>query len=441
MNWAAQWGWDVWDACLQMLTQPFYYISMIVVGLGYRRQMLLERRLFHSRLHGWWPQIWRTIWMGLAVGLFVSVLGLFIGAHLTTGAVICLWAGTGLLVLLRVRYLCFAYTAGLLGIAQFVLDLAVGWQPLGWLGSVTDVIRSLDMPALLLLVAVLHVAEALMLLWKRGSAATPMYFAGKRGRLIGGFRMEDYWPIPLLLLVPVQGGGLVLPWATLFGGQAAYAFAALPVIIGFSGITTGRLPRYKVVRSARRLLLYSLLLLALSLLAAWLSPFMLAAALFSFLGHEILVWFDSYEENQLSPLYVHPEEGLRILAVLPGSPADELGLTVGESVYRVNGVLIRSREELHQALRMNGAFCKLEIRNVQGESKFLQRGLYEGDHHQLGLVLAPDADADWSVSRRQASIYQVIMMRTGARRRHVREMGQRQLGWAQSPAEQRRIDV
>ncbi|MFM9279989.1 serine protease [Paenibacillus jiagnxiensis] len=435
MEWAAQWGWNVLNACLQLLTQPFYYISIIVVALGYRRQMLLERKLFHTRLHGWWPQTWRTIWSGLAAGLFVSAIGLFIGAHLTTGAVISLWVCTGLLMLLRVRYLCFAYAAGMLGVVQFVVSLADGWQPEGWLGNVAAVIRGLDMPALLLLVAVLHIAEALLLLWKRGTSATPMYFEGKRGRLVGGYRMEDYWPVPLLLLVPVQEGGLTLPWPTLFGDQTGYMLAALPVIIGFSGLTTGRLPLHKAANSAKRLLLYSLVLLALSLLAGWWSPLMLVAALFSFLAHEALVWFDSFEESQLSPLYVHPEEGLRVLAVLPGSPADELDIIAGESVYRVNGMLIRSREDLHQALRINAAFCKLEIRNLRGESKFLQRGLYEGDHHQLGLVFAPDADEGWSVPTRQASIYQVIAMRTGARRRKARESVEGLPGRAQNPVD------
>ncbi|MFB5763799.1 PDZ domain-containing protein [Paenibacillus medicaginis] len=433
MDLAVQWGWNVLNAFLQLLTQPFYYISIIIVALGYRRQMLLERKLFHTRLHDWLPQTWRAIWTGLAAGLLVSLIGLFIGAHLTTGAVISLWVCTGLLMLLRVRYLCFAYAAGLLGVIQFVLGLAESWRPEGWLGAAVADIRGSDMPALLVLVAVLHMAEALLLLWKRGTAATPMYFEGKRGRLVGGYRMEDYWPIPLLLLVPVQEGGVTLPWPALFGDQTGYVLAALPVIIGFSGLTTGRLPAHKTASSARRLLLYSLVLLALSLLAAWWSPIMLVAALFSFLAHEALVWFDSYGESRLSPLYVHPEVGLRVLAVLPGSPADELGITAGEAVYRVNGVLIRSREDLHQALRMNAAFCKLEIRNLQGESKFLQRGLYEGDHHQLGLVLAPDADADWSVPARQASIYQVIAMHTGARRRKARESGQELPGRAQNP--------
>lgn len=44
----------------------------------------------------------------------------------------------------------------------------------------------------------------------------------------------------------------------------------------------------------------------------------------------------------------------------------------------MNGKLIHSKEQLHSALRQNSAFCKLEVQNHQGESKFLQRAIYAG---------------------------------------------------------------
>lgn len=237
--------------------------------------------------------------------------------------------------------------------------------------------------------------------------------------------MEDLWPIPLLLLVPAQGG-FVLPWTPLFGGDAGtgYMLAALPVLMGFSSVTLGQLPRQKAVLTSNRLLLYSVALLLLSLLAAWWSPLILLAALFSFLAHEALIWYGNMEESRLSPMFIHPEQGMRVLAVLPDSPATAMGILPGEAIYRVNGVVVNTRAELHQALRINSAFCKLEVRNLQGESKFVQRGMYDGDHHQLGVVLAPDADASWAVSLQSASIYRIVAMHIGARRRKAGQASQ-----------------
>ncbi|AHM68200.1 serine protease [Paenibacillus polymyxa] len=418
LEWALQWGWSVLNACLYLLLQPFYYISILIVALGYRRQMLLERKLFHTRMHSWAAETWRVVWSGLLAGMALSALGMFVSVHLNPTSIVCLWVATLLLMLVRVRYLCLAYSVGLLGVVQFFLNIASGWQPGGVLGTSVVAIRGLDIPALLVLVAVLHVAEALLVRWQGGKAATPLFVEGKRGRLVGGYRMEDLWPIPLLLLVPAQGG-FMLPWTPLFGGDAGtgYMLAALPVLMGFSSVTLGQLPRQKAVLTSNRLLLYSVALLLLSLLAAWWGPLILLAALFSFLAHEALIWYGNIEESRLSPMFVHPEQGLRVLAVLPDSPATAMGILPGEAIYRVNGMVVNSRAELHQALRINSAFCKLEVRNLQGESKFVQRGMYDGDHHQLGVVLAPDADAGWAVSIQPASIYRIVAMHIGARRR------------------------
>lgn len=425
LEWALQWGWSVLNACLYLLLQPFYYISILIVALGYRRQMLLERKLFHTKMHSWASQTWRVVWSGLLAGMALSALGMFVSVHLNSASIVCLWVATLLLMLVRVRYLCLAYSVGLLGVVQFFLNVASGWQPGGALGTSVAAIRGLDIPALLVLVAVLHVAEALLVRWQGGKTATPLFVEGKRGRLVGGYRMEDLWPIPLLLLVPTQGG-FTLPWTPLFGGDAGtgYMLAALPVLMGFSSVTLGQLPRQKAVLTSNRLLLYSVALLLLSLLAAWWSPLILLAALFSFLAHEALIWYGNIEESRLSPMFVHPEQGMRVLAVLPDSPATAMGILPGEAIYRVNGIVVNTRAELHQALRINSAFCKLEVRNLQGESKFVQRGMYDGDHHQLGVVLAPDADASWAVSIQPASIYRIVAMHIGVRQRKAGQASQ-----------------
>ncbi|WP_025678658.1 PDZ domain-containing protein [Paenibacillus massiliensis] len=410
------WGWSLLYGGIQLLAQPFYYITILLVALAYRRQIQLERRLLHTRLHSWVRQTWETVIAGLGAGLLVSLLGMFIGIHLTGAGIVCLWVTVAVLMLFRIRYLCFAYAVGLLGVVQAILLWTGEWRADGWLGLVVQTVRELDMVALLIIVALLHGAEALLVAWRQGRDATPVFMEGKRGRLVGGYLMQSYWPVPLLLLVPVTDG-LSLPWPTLLGGEGLYMLAALPVMMGYSGMTTGFLPRQKTGMASRRLVLYSVLLLGLSLIAAWWSPFMIVAALFAFLAHEALFWYDSYEERNAPPLFVHPEEGLRVLAVLPGSPAESLGIQAGESIYKANGILIHTKEELHRALRLNAAFCKLEIRNLQGESKFLQRALYEGDHHQLGLVLAPDEAAGWAVSGRQMSVLQLLGMKKGARRK------------------------
>lgn len=418
MEWAWPWLTTLGEALLQLFTQPFYYIAVILIALIYHRQLLQERRLFHVRLQSSITQTIRALLGGIVIGVIVSVISIFLGAHLTLASVICIWAATLILALFRIRYLCFAYAAGLLGVVQFGLNLGSGWQPEGWIGSVTEALRALDMPALLVLAALLHLGEAMLVRLQGVSMASPLLFEGKRGKLVGGYQLQHFWPIPMLIMVPVTGGGAELAWSPLLNAGGSYMLMALPILLGFGEVTQSMLPGQKVQISAKRLLLYGTGLLVLSLLAAWWSPLMVVAALAAFVGHEFLVWYSGFEEQHRSPVYVHPVHGLKVLGIIPDSPAAELGIEAGETLYKVNGVMVDSPEELHRALRMNPAFCKLEVRNHQGESKFMQRAIYEGEHHQLGVLMAPVSHEAWAVQLRPLTLFHIITLKLFARRKN-----------------------
>ncbi|WP_379135601.1 PDZ domain-containing protein [Paenibacillus sp. sgz500958] len=399
------------NAVLNLLTQPYYYISVICIAFIYRRQVLLERKLLHGKLHNWITETWRTVWTGLAVGLLVSLAGVALGISLSGTAVSLIWAVTVILLLIRVRYLCFACSIGVLGVIQVVLSWFPESVAKGSLGEVLTALREMDIPALLVLATVLHLVEALLLRWNGARQASPLYLEGKRGKVVGGYQLQNFWPLPLFLLIP-QGAGIgELPWHPLLGG--GLGLVSLPVIIGFSGMTQSMLPRRKAARTSGRLLVYSAVLLGLSMLAAWWSPLTLLASLAAVGLHEGLAWYSALEERQSSPFFVHPQHGLMVLAVLPGSPAQEMGILPGEIVLKVNGVLLTRKAQLHEALRMNPAFCKLEVQNAAGESKYLQRAIYDGDHHELGMILAPDIDEPQSIRAYPSTLYGMPKLKTG----------------------------
>ena len=150
------------SAALSLLTSPFYYIGVLLILLQYFRQTRLERKLFHIRLHAWPNQLAKTMLAGLVVGVLLSMAGLFLGVSLTGEAVLWLWGTAVVLVFVRVRYLCFAYSAGILGLLQWGL----GWTTLDsrgdWLGAAVHSLAALDIPGLLVLVALMHIAEGLL---------------------------------------------------------------------------------------------------------------------------------------------------------------------------------------------------------------------------------------------------------------------------------------
>lgn len=410
-------------AALGLLISPFYYIAVLLIMLQYMRQTRLERKLFHVKLHAWPRTLGRMIAAGLVVGVIMTCAGLFLGVSVTAEAVLWMWGTAAILAIVRVRYLCFAYSVGLLGILQWIVGFTALSGRNDWLGQGAASLSKLDIPGLLILVAIMHLAEALLVRWQGSRFASPLFLEGKRGKLVGGFMLQGYWPVPMLMLVPTvsgHGANLILPWSTWFGDSAlwsnGFTMIGFPMMIGFTELTRTMLPQAKARNAAQSLLIYGICLGAVAVGAAYWSPLTLVAAICSLLLHEAILLVSLYKETTSSPFFVHDERGLRVLAVIPGTPAETMGILAGEVLHRVNGKRVHSKEGLYDALHLSSAFCKLEVLNHEGQIKFVQRARYAGEHHQLGVILAPDDQADYYASSGAVSLFDLWRRRTARQR-------------------------
>jgi len=406
------------QATVGLLTLPYYYIAVLFVWWLAARGVALQRKLIHVRLRGSVPLTLSRVGAGLAAGAAISLVSLAAGGAMTAETVLALWGAALVLALLKLRWICMAYAAGVLGIAQ----AALAWTDArslasGELADVIGTLQAVDAPALLFLAGLLHIAEGLLVRLQGAKSAIPLFLESKRGKPIGAYALSGVWPVPIIWMVPAADGeGFALPWMPLFGDAAAWSFTAVPVLIGFSDRTAKFWPERKAAAAARDLLAYGVLIAGLAAGAAFWAPLAALAAVLAFALHEGLNWLSRMREEGLAPLFVQDGSGVRILAVLPGTPAAELGLVAGETIRKVNGLPTRSKEELHEALQRQSAYTKLEVVNREGEVRFLQRARYEGEHHQLGLVLAPDDDVLYVASPRFYSVWR-LLRNAGAIRR------------------------
>lgn len=396
------------QAGLTLLINPFYYISILFIILHYRKQIQFERKLFHTRLHSLLDETWRTLLWGWIGGLAASVILAFIGVSFQTEVIALVWVLALLLTFVRIKFLCLAYSVGILGILHVLLLVfpsAVQWNGIG---PFLQIIADADIPSLLVIVAILHLLEGLLTGLQGARMASPLFMEGKRGKIVGGYQLQGFWPIPLFLLVPLQvGSSAGIPWGTLFGTDfnGGWTLLSFPAMIGFTEFTISKLPQEKARWSAKMLSLYGALIMIAAVAAHFWTPLILIAAMLSIVLHEGLTFYSQRIESKQSPLFVHSQRGLKILAVVPNSAAAELGILAGETIHKVNGHKIASKADLHHAMQLHSAFCKLEVINLQGEIKFLQRALFDGEHHQLGLILAPDQHAMYYVAGKPMHLF------------------------------------
>jgi hypothetical protein len=334
-----------------------------------------------------------TIFWGLVAGLLVSAIMLFLGASFQLQMIPVLWMIAFLLMLFRLRFVCFAYVVGLIVVVQPIAEQFPNLQEHDSLNWFISPLIEADMYSLILLVGVLHVMEGLLVRWQGSRMATPMFFKSKRGKLIGGYHMQRFWPVPLLLIAPWVGDYTI--WEILTDPkllETLLIFLPFPVIIGFSDMTVTQLPAEKARSTANGLLLYGVFVIGLAFLVLNVAGTAIVAGLLMMIAHESLRWFARAKERKLLPLFTNSNLGMKILAVLPGSAAAQLGIMPGETIHKVNGVQVQSRQELYEAMNKNSAYCKLEVINLDGQVKFLNRAMFAGEHHQLGIVLSPDDD-------------------------------------------------
>lgn len=364
--------------------QPFWYVALVSAVFRYRAQIAVERRLFGVRLHRFGRLAARTVLEGAAVGVAVSGAAWLFGVRLPAVACVAVWICSIAGALVRPRFACVAYACAGVGAAHAV---ATALPSAGMAGVWPDVLRemrSIDMASLLALVALLHAAEAVLVAAGGAKTATPLFLMGRRGKVVGGFAMQRLWAVPLVLAAsPSQGWGAT--------------WMPFPVLLGYAERTTADLPARKARRSAVRLASYALVTGGLAAATAfWRSPAVgLATSLAAAVLHEALIRLSHREERLRAPLFVHDGRGVRVLAVVPRSPAEELGIRTGEVICKVNGMAVRDRRGLYAALWSNPTLCRLEVLDAQGQVRFLQRPFYAGEQHQLGLVLCPDEDAQY----------------------------------------------
>jgi membrane-associated protease RseP (regulator of RpoE activity) len=275
---------------------------------------------------------------------------------------------------------------------------------------------AINIPHLMALVAVLHLVESLLILLNGPYSPFPVYIK-KAGRVRGGFNLQLFWPIPLIVLVSLgwadpSGASLNPHWWPLLQNYSHFtrdqSFALLPVLamLGYGAITTTQNPAQATRRSSLHLFIFSISLLFLSVLASRYSLVLPVLALFSPLGHEMVIWVGMRAENR-APMYVPPERGVMILDVLPGTPAQKKGLRSQDVILTLNGQPVNRLNGMQELLSNRTEEITLEVK--RGTGNFTLRVPLPGTSRDLGIIPVPEPNAAYYLSISEDGIFSIAI--------------------------------
>lgn len=386
-------------------------VVLLLVHSQYQRVAQLERAAFGQPLTDPVRNTLVALLYGLGGGVLGTTAFVFLGISLVEVGVLYLWMLALLLMALHPRFICFAYAGGILSLTH----LLFGWP-------------ALSVPAVMALVAVLHLVEAL-LIWVHGpEGATPVYVRRGDGRVVGGFTLQKFWPLPFIALVgflmaqdlltdavlPMPDWWpLIEPLGAAPEGQS-YVYVLFPVVaaLGYGDIAITRHPREKARRTAASLLAYSGMLLVLAVLGSQHAVWQWLAALFSPLGHELVIHLGRRSEEHGPPLF-DGSAGAVVLSVFPGSPAEEMGLRAGDVIRRINGYPVENKEDLAAILTPWAVGVTLELENITDNTRRTVQ--YPGKVPPLGVILAPAGTDPGFMDLRDRNNYGWLWRRLGRR--------------------------
>jgi hypothetical protein len=365
-----------------------YFFLFLTLVMGYNR-VKKERRFFHVRIFDSISETKLMLTAGLFVGLLVSLITVGVGFVIPVGGVVLIGAVTLLLGLtFRLRLLSPAYVLGLVILISMILPQWESGIPfIDLLINELDLIHPTTFSGLL---AILLIAEGVLIMKDSSRLSSPRLERSKRGRLIGAHASNLLWMLPVFILLPGAPVSSVFPWWPLLSvGQQSFALCLLPFGIGFFQKTRGSLPREAVRFTGKRVVALGIFIGILAVSTYWLPIMAIAVALLAMLGRELLTIQQRVQDDDYT-YFSRRDQGLVILGIIPKSPAEKMGLQVGELITKVNGNHVQSVEEFYYSLQKNGAFVKLEVVDHNDELRLVQRALYDGEHHELGILFVQD---------------------------------------------------
>ncbi|WP_445488002.1 PDZ domain-containing protein [Niallia sp. 03133] len=381
------WLFELLKGVGKLFLNPVFYFSFLLAAyLGVSR-VKKERKYFSVRAQNAYYELKQLFPMGLIIGLCLSIVS--IGLVLLVPMEFVMYAGLAAIVfslLFKTRFLSPVYTVGF-GILLSMLSLYKQWDFFFFSKNLIEA-EMYIFPTAVILLGLLLAAEGILIQRNGVKGTSPRLKKSKRGQSIGVHISNRAWLVPVFLFVP--HGVLTIPingWPVFTVGDHTYSLILVPFLLGFKQEIFGMHP-ITAIKSVGKKIVFFGIIIALSAVASYFFPqAAIASVVLAIIGRE---WISNRQKNKEKnhPFYfTRKNNGVLILGIVPDSPADKMNLKAGELITKVNNIPVQNQSQLYTALQRNSAHCKLDVLDIQGEVRFVQRALYEGDHHELGLLL------------------------------------------------------
>ena len=384
-----EWLSEIGLALLRIFLQPYLYIFFALIWLSGYLRIKRDRDSFQVKVFPYFKETKGTWLVSIIAGISISLISIAVGFTLPLYVVIFI----GLLLFVSFVINSFGWLSPgyILPFAALTIFLVNHYGESYLSDFLIHAFEQVDLSLLAIFMSLLLLAEAFLIRRGKGSDSFPELKKSKRGKFVGQHRLKKITIIPVFALLP---GGLlepILPWWPLLelSGES-FGLILIPYVLGFEYQIKSMLTSVASKKLAGQHILLALLVFAAGITGYFYPIGTLVAFVLAFLGKELIYFLFKWKDER-EPMFFQPRsKGVQVLGVLPNSPAVDLDLIPGEKSISVNDLYVDSEEEFYYALSKNRASCKLTVEDLNGELRFARRALYEGEHHELGVLFIKD---------------------------------------------------
>jgi len=385
-----------------VIVEPSLMIMLLILGILFylknkklvAMQKMIIGETINSPLELTLSQIVLGIFAGIIASLMLSYLGVIFSEN---SGIEFLFMISMVLMFIKPRLVCFSYSGAILGLVSIVFTY------FSIKTSDGNFLFNLDITMLMTFVGIIHIVEAILVMFDGSRGAIPV-FSNRKGEIIGGYALSRYWVLPVAIFIAYsvtsQGGvgteSITTPdwWPVLRPDNIMTMISSMMLslfplfgVLGYSSLTFTMKKREKALSSGIFIFVYGIFLSFVAQLAQLGLIGEIIVLIFAPLAHEGMLLIQRKIEDARIPLFSSGEDGLAILEVVPYSKAYEIGLRPGDKIVTVNDKSINTEADIYIIVKESLNNINMKVKDRKGSIK--EFSLKQYNEKRLGVVLVP----------------------------------------------------
>lgn len=362
---------------------PFYIIIIILIKMQHEKHLDILTVLYDKRKKKVRRILKETVFFGAVAGFFTGAALIFLGAEFTHVSFEYMMTIMAILLLLNIRFVCVAYSAGILALASLVFKMPHIYPR-----------------ALFLLISIMHFFESLMIYKLSENNYEPVYLRHGNG-IAGAFITKAIWPVPVVFMVSLTGlaGVVIFNTITLNHGTmftppgrefpALMGLGCAVSILSFNDIAITETPEKKSKVMALCYLIYALIMFAFALLSKYSPLFAYGGSIFAITAHEGIYLVNRSIQLKGKPLFIPVKRGVRILDVVKNGNGYKLNIRRGDILLTVNNMDVQTEEGIGEALRKAPNYVFIKYIDTRGREMKSEYSFFPDGINSLDIITVP----------------------------------------------------